>query len=206
MNNSILNTLKALEEQSNLERTRKVDVAPSKRMLAITEDTGKLINMMIRLMRARNVLEVGMSVGYSTIWCAEAVLEHSGRIITIEQDADKIKRATNNFRKAGVKNSITIKRGLAMDILTQLNTQEENGEYFDFVLIDADKENVVEYFDLIFPMVSVGGVIVTDNMLYPQKYIQDMKKFSDYLNKNPKLRTITMQVGNGIEITTKTER
>jgi predicted O-methyltransferase YrrM len=52
-------------------------------------------------------------------------------------------------------------------------------------------------------MVSAGGVIVTDNMLYPEKFRQDMKKFSDYLRENPKLRTITSPIGNGEEITIK---
>ena len=90
-----------------------------------------------------------------------------------------------------------------MQILQELNSQKEYREFFDFVLIDADKENVIEYFDLILPMVSVGGVIITDNMLYPEKYKQDMKIFSDYLKKNPKLLTMTMPIGNGEEITIK---
>ena len=90
-----------------------------------------------------------------------------------------------------------------MQILTEMSFQQKYRDFFDFVLIDADKENTIEYFDLIFPMVTVGGVIVTDNMLYPEKYRQDMKKFSDYLKRNPKLRTITSPIGNGEEITIK---
>ena len=205
MKRTILSVLKTLEEQSGLERTRKVDVAPKERMLAITEDTGILINMMMRHARAKNALEIGMSVGYSTIWCAEAVLEQSGKVITVEQDAEKIKRAEENFVKAGIRDGIIIKRGQAMDILSQLYKERENREFFDFVLIDADKENVIEYFDLVLPMVSVGGMIVTDNMLYPQKYRQDMERFSAYLNKNRKLRTVTVPIGNGIEVTIKIE-
>jgi len=90
-----------------------------------------------------------------------------------------------------------------MQVLTELSLQQRYKDFFDFVLIDADKENVIEYFDLIFPMVSAGGVIVTDNMLYPEKFRQDMKKFSDYLRENPKLHTITSPIGNGEEITIK---
>jgi len=90
-----------------------------------------------------------------------------------------------------------------MQVLTELSLQQRYKDFFDFVLIDADKENVIEYFDLIFPMVSAGGVIVTDNMLYPEKFREDMKKFSDYLRENPKLRTITSPIGNGEEITIK---
>jgi predicted O-methyltransferase YrrM len=200
---SISNILEKLEEQSTLEKLRKVDIAPEDRMLAITKETGELLNMILRLKNAKNMLEVGTSTGYSTIWCAEAIYKQSGKIITIEQNPNKIKRAKENFQKAGIADTITIKKGLAMQILRELNLQKEYKDFFDFVLIDADKENVIEYFDLILPMVSAGGVIITDNMLYPEKYKQDMKKFSDYLKKNPKLRTITTPIGNGEEITIK---
>jgi len=203
MINSISNVLNELEIQSNLEKSRTVDVPHEDRMLAITKETGELLNMILRLKNAKNMLEVGMSTGYSTIWCAEAISVQSGKIITIEQNPSKIKRAKENFQKAGVTDTITIKKGLAMQILTELSLQQRYKDFFDFVLIDADKENVKEYFDLILPMVSAGGVIVTDNMLYPEKFRQDMKKFSDYLRQNPKLRTITSPIGNGEEITIK---
>ena len=203
MKDSIYKVLDELETQSTLEKSRKVSVLPEDRMLAITKETGELLNMILRLKNAKNMLEVGMSTGYSTIWCAEAISEQSGKIITIEQNPNKIKRAKKNFQKAGISDTIIIKKGVAIQILTELSLQEKNRNYFDFVLIDADKENVIEYFDLIYPMVSSGGVIVTDNMLYPEKYRKDMKKFSDYLKKNPKLRTITSPIGNGEEITTK---
>jgi len=200
---SISKVLDELEAQSTLEKSRKVNVPHEDRMLAITKETGELFNMILRLKNAKNMLEVGMSTGYSTIWCAEVISEQSGKIITIEQNPNKIKRAKENFQKAGVTDTITIMEGLAMQILTELNLQQRYKDFFDFVLIDADKENVIEYFDLIFPMVSVGGIIITDNMLYPEKFRADMKKFSDYLKKNPKLRTITSPIGNGEEITIK---
>ena len=203
MMKSIFNILEKLEEQSTLEKLRQINVAPEDRMLAITKETGELLNMILRLKNAKNMLEVGTSTGYSTIWCAEAIYEQSGKIITIEQNPNKIKKAKENFQKAGIADAITIKKGLAMQILRELNLQKEYKDFFDFVLIDADKENVIEYFDLILPMVSAGGVIITDNMLYPEKYTQDMKLFSDYLKENPKLRTITSPIGNGEEITIK---
>jgi len=200
---SISKILERLEEQSTLEKLRQIDVAPEDRMLAITKETGELLNIILRLKNAKNMLEVGTSTGYSTIWCAEAICEQSGKIITIEQNPNKIKRAKENFQKAGIADTIIVKEGLAMQILRDLNLQKEYRDFFDFVLIDADKENVIEYFDLILPMVSPGGVIITDNMLYPEKYAQDMGKFSDYLKENPKLRTITTPIGNGEEITIK---
>ena len=200
---SIAKALEILEEQSTLEKSKKFDIAPEDRMLAITKETGELLNMILRIKNAKNMLEIGTSTGYSTMWCAEAIREQSGKIITIEQNPSKIKRAKENFQKAGIADTIMIREGLAMKILQELSLQKEYKDYFDFVLIDADKENIIEYFDLILPMTSVGGVIVTDNMLYPEKYKPDMKLFSDYLKQNPRLRTITTPVGNGEEITIK---
>ena len=203
MIDSISKVLDELETQSILEKSKKTEIPPDDRMLAITKETGELLNMILRLKNAKNMLEIGMSTGYSTIWCAESISEQSGKIITIEQNPSKIKRAKENFQKAGVTDTITIMEGLAMQILTELSLKQKYKKFFDFVLIDADKENVKEYFDLIFPMVSIGGIIITDNMYYPEKFRQDMKKFSDYLKGNPKLRTITSPIGNGEEITIK---
>lgn len=203
MEESISKVLSELEEQSNLEKTRQVDVLPQDRMLAITLETGELLNMILRMKKGKNMLEIGMSVGYSTIWCAEAIKESNGRITTIEQNPDKIRRASKNFQNAGIENMITIKEGTAISILEKMRNDEKNFECFDFVLIDADKENIMKYFDIIFPMVSPGGIIITDNMLYPEKYRKDMKKFSDYLKTIPEVRTITSPIGNGEEITIK---
>ncbi len=203
MKTSIFNVLEKLEKQSSLEKSRKVDIPPNERMLAITKETGEILNMLIRLKNAKNMLEVGMSVGYSTIWCAEAIIENDGKIITIEQNSEKIKRAKENFQDANISDIITIQEGLAMQILRNLSLDEKYKNFFDFVLIDADKENVIEYFDMILPLVSIGGVIITDNMLYPEKYREEMKKFSSHIKSNQNVRTITSPIGNGEEITIK---
>ncbi|WP_420545194.1 O-methyltransferase [Nitrosopumilus sp.] len=205
MENSIFKVLEELESQSNLEKNRRVDVAPNDRMLAITKETGELLNLMMRLYNAQNVLEIGMSTGYSTIWFAEALKENkkTGKIITIEQNPNKIRRAKENFEKAKVNEIIEIKEGLAMEILTELSLDTNYKEFFDFVFIDADKEKVIEYFDKILPMVSKGGLVVTDNMIYPEKYKEDMKKLSNHIRDNPNLKSITSPIGNGEEITLK---
>ncbi len=203
MKECISKVLDILEKQSNLEKTRKVDVPQKDRMLAITKETGELLNIILRLRDAKNILEIGTSTGYSTIWCAEAIYERSGKIITIENNPDKIKRASKNFQNAQISDIITIKEGNAIDMLNELKIDEKNNEFFDFVLIDADKENIMRYFDLILPMVTIGGIVVTDNMLYPEKYREEMEKFSNHLKKNTSVRTTTVSIGNGEEITFK---
>lgn len=203
MDSSILQVLERLEKQSELERSGRVDVAPEDRMLAITKETGQLLNMILRLKKAKNILEVGMSTGYSTIWCTEAILGNHGTTVTIEQNPKKISRAERNFKDAKIAQSITIKKGTAKEILSELSKESKNREFFDFVLIDADKENVMDYFDMVLPMTSIGGVIVTDNMLYPEKYREHMKKYAEHIRGHSNVLSITTPVGNGEEITVR---
>ena len=203
MDDSVLKVLEELEVQSQLEKTRQISIESQDRMLAITKETGELFNMILHMKKAKNMLEIGTSTGYSTLWCADAIKNQSGKIITIEQNPSKVKRAKNNFHKANLEEFIIILEGIAIQILRELESNKEYNEYFDFVLIDADKENVIEYFDLVLPMVSKGGIIVTDNMLYPEKYQETMKKLSDHIKKYQNLKTITSPIGNGEEITLK---
>ena len=73
MKKSIEVILNELEMQSSLEKSRKVNVIAENRMLAITKETGEMLNMILRLNNAKNMLEIGTSTGYSTIWCAETI-------------------------------------------------------------------------------------------------------------------------------------
>ena len=202
MNNTIKQVLEKLEKRSALEKTKTLDISPEDRMLAITMDTGKFFNILLRAKKAKNILEIGTSTGYSTIWCAEAIKENSGKIITIEKNPNKIVRARNNFKEAGISNMIEIREGMASKVLSEL-TQEGFQNYFDFVLIDSDKEQCISYFDAILPLVKKNGIIATDNILYPEKFRQEMQKFVNYVSDNPKVISVTVPVGNGEEITLK---
>jgi predicted O-methyltransferase YrrM len=72
---------------------------------------------------------------------------------------------------------------------------------FDFVLIDADKENVIEYFDLVLPMTRIGGIIATDNVLLPTKYQKFMRKYTSHIKQNRHVVTGTIPLGCCQEIT-----
>ncbi len=199
MDPTILKVIDDLERQSMLEKTRQVDVPSKDRMLAITRETGQLLNMILRINNAKRVLEIGTSVGYSAIWCAEAVLPQ-GHIVTIEQNPSKIERAMRNFDAAKVSHLVEIRQGAATQVLGELN--RDPPDPFDLVLIDADKENVVSYFDLVLPLTVKGGIIVTDNMLYPEKYRNEMQQLARHI-RDLGLWTVTLDVGNGEEITIK---
>ena len=205
MRENIRSVLKKLEECSELEKSEKIQVNHDERMLTISNKTGEFFNILLKAMKAKKILEVGMSVGFSTLWFADAILANNGKIVTIEENRDKITRAKKNFEEAGVNAQIEIKEGKALQILHKLATSESEQQQFDFVFLDADKENNIEYFDLVLPLVRVGGIIATDNILYPEEFRPEMKKFTEYIKSKPNVQTMTLDLGNGEEISIKTK-
>ncbi len=198
MNSRIKSVLAVLEKRSRLEKSRKISVKPDQRMLAITKDTGEFFHSILVGVRARRVLELGTSTGYSTLWLADALLENhkNPEIVTVEKNPLKIERAARNFERAGVSKIICMRKGEILNVLKKM----AKPPLFDFVLIDADKENVKKYFDLVLPMTRIGGIIATDNALYPEKYRKIMKKYSRYIAEKPNSLTATIPLGNGEEI------
>jgi predicted O-methyltransferase YrrM len=196
LDSRVFRVISRLDRQSNKERSGKAKVAPGQEMLAITADTGAFFSILLKAIRARRVLEVGTSVGFSTLWLADAVGK-KGRIVTIEMDPLKIERARKNFRQAGVAKLIEIRQGVALDVLRQLRGR------FDFVLLDADKENIIKYFDLVLPLVRKGGIIAADNMLFPPHYRPAMKKYARNVQSNQRVQSVTVPIGMGEEVTIK---
>jgi len=210
--------LASLEEQSNRERSGEVRVVPENEMLAITSDTGLFFKIILNAMQAKRILEIGTSVGYSTLWFADALLQNgvtetkgtNKPIMTIEKSESKVRRATKNFNEAGVSDIIELLQGRAKDILYKLLENLEGLDYdkrkaslFDFVFLDADKENLTEYFELVLRMLRPGGIIATDNMLYPYDYRPRMLQYSNFIRSKPHLQSVTVPIGNGEEITIK---
>jgi len=201
MNKKIQIVLKKLEKQSKIEKLRLKQVERQDRMLAITKDTGQFFDTVLTVTKSTKILEVGTSTGYSTIWFADAAIRNNpnkAKIITIEKNPSKILRAKNNFKDAGIAKYVEIKQGNAINILEKMETKK-----FDFVFLDADKENLKKYFDLVLPLVKVGGIIATDNMYYPKKYQKMMQEFSNYIQTKSNVQTVTTDIGNGEEFTVK---
>ena len=199
MDSRIRRLISRLDEQSNRERRGEADVAPGQEMLAITADTGAFFSILLKAIRAKSVLEIGTSAGFSTLWFAEAVMSNTkkGRIVTIEANSKKVERASRNFQQASVGRLIEIIEGSALDVLPKLRGRSK----FDFVFIDADKENIIEYFDLALPIVQVGGIIAADNMLYPEHYRPDMERYARYVRCKPNVQSVTVPIGMGEELT-----
>ena len=198
MDSKVLKVIARLNRQSNRERSGKAKVAPDQEMLAITADTGIFFSVLIKAIKARCILEVGTSAGYSTLWFADAMgRSHSTRIITIEMNPQKVEWALKNFKEAGVDKMIEIKEGIALDLLRKLKGK------FDFVFLDADKENIISYFDIVLPMLRIGGIIAADNMLYPDHFRPAMRKYARHVHTRPNVQSVTVPIGMGEEITIK---
>jgi caffeoyl-CoA O-methyltransferase len=198
VDSKVLSVIARLNRQSNRERSGRVKVAPDQEMLTITADTGMFFSVLLKAIKARCILEVGTSTGFSTLWFADAIdKSHSTRIITIEMNPKKVERALKNFKDAGLDKMIEIKQGIALDLLYKLKGK------FDFVFLDADKENIIRYFDIVLPMVRIGGIVAADNMLYPDHYRPAMRKYARHVHTKPNVQSVTVPIGMGEEITIK---
>jgi caffeoyl-CoA O-methyltransferase len=218
VNKNIYSVLTRLEEIANIERSGNVETPFEDRMLAISWDTGKFFNILLRTMRATRVLEIGTSVGYSTLWFADAVIKNASAnngskeklITTIDWNHLKVAGAQRNFDDAGVNRIIEVIEAPAKQVLKEMQIKYQNFSQsidqtalFDFVFIDADKENLVDYLDLVLPIVRVGGIIAADNALYPEEYRQAITKYIHYLRSKTTLESVTVPIGNGEVITLK---
>jgi predicted O-methyltransferase YrrM len=126
----------------------------------VAPNQGKLLQLLARMLGARNILEIGTLAGYSTIWLARA-LPAGGRVVTLEMDPKHADVARANFAVAGISNLVDLRVGAALDTLPALASQAP----FDFTFIDADKANIPEYFTWALKLSRIGSVIIVDNVV-----------------------------------------
>jgi predicted O-methyltransferase YrrM len=204
LESKIDNVLKRIEDQEKFEQENPHKIPNSEKVLSIGRDTGIFYNILLQNMEAKKILEIGMSVGYSTIWFADSISKkHDGKIITIEQDIKKIERAKKNFKDAEVSNFIEICHGDALNVLSDISNKTKSSETFDFVFIDADKERYIQYFDAVLPMVKPGGLIAADNILFPERFQKFTNLYVQHVRKNQSIRSVTIPIDNGEELSLK---
>ena len=205
INEKIQNVLSRLEKDINYENSHRTEVPSEKRLNCISKNIGMFYNIMLKSTNAKKILELGMSVGYSGLWFADAVMSNTksdGQIITIDRERFKIDNAKKNFEEAGVSSLIKIRDGEARKVLRDI--KEEFGKnHFDFIFIDADKESYIEYFDLCLPLVRKGGIICADNILLPERFNEMMVDYLSHVRSNPNVQSVTIPIDNGEEITIK---
>jgi predicted O-methyltransferase YrrM len=192
MDNKLMELLDRLAHFGDKHDAGEIDRA--RKMLNITPDTGRLLWILVRARGATRILEVGTSNGYSTIWLADAARETSGRVITLERNPEKIALARANLAEAGLTEYVDLYEGNAADTLVQLSGP------FDFVFLDADRPQYLRYFELVFPRLASGGLLVADNVI---SHAQELTAYLASVKSHPGLFSMTVPIGKGEEISLK---
>jgi len=145
-------------------------------MFNVSRETGEFLNQLVKKYKPKNILEIGTSNGYSTIWLGLAAKEVNAEITTIEKDKEKIKLAKQNFKKANL--DINIIQGDALEQIPKLNQK------FDFVFIDALKKDYLKYLKSI--NLSKRAIITAHNVVSHKNKMLD---YLDFVRNNYESRT-----------------
>jgi len=164
---------------------------------------GRLLAMLIKISGAKRVLEIGTFSGYSALSMAEALPE-DGELITCEYNERYEKLARSFFSKSKHRHKITLKMGLALDTIEELDGS------FDIVYLDADKVNYPGYYEKLLPMLKDNGLIVIDNVLWSGAVLKpddEKAKAIDELNemirKDERVEQVMLTVRDGLTLARK---
>jgi len=164
-------------------------------MLSVGHDTGRLLNILAKGAGARRILELGSSYGYSTLWLAEAARRTGGTVFSLEINSPKQEYARATIAKAGLGGHVEFFLGDALRTIAALDGP------FDFVLLDLWKDLYISCFDLFYPKLKAGAIVVADNMLRPEEYLPDALKYRRHVRSHSRIDSVLLPVGSGIELT-----
>lgn len=163
--------------------------------LAVSEEDGRFLRVLIGSSRARRALEIGGASGYSAIWMGLALRDTGGRLVTIEYDATRARELAENVRRAGLADIVQVVAG---DAFTEIPKVRGT---FDFVFLDAWKKDYKNFFDLIYPRLDKGGLFVAHNVVNKRN---EMGDFLDAVHSHPSLwTTIVSPSGEGMSVSLK---
>jgi predicted O-methyltransferase YrrM len=161
----------------------------------VSWDTGQFLRILALSTKAKNILEIGMSNGFSTLWWASAARANGGTVTTCEMDPAKIAEASASFERAGLSDVIRIVPGDAHDTLPNLQGP------WDIVFVDAWKgQDPVDYFHIIAPMVRAGGLVVADNAT---SHAEEMRPYLDTVRHAEGWESVLLPIGSGEEVSLK---
>lgn len=168
---------------------------------------GRLLEALAAIKPDGRVLEVGTAIGYGTLHLARGA--HSGRVISIDEDASRLERARGYLERAGVADRIELVCGPALEVLQRLEP------FFDLVFLDADKTGYRRQLDAVVPKLVVGGRIVIDNLLWKGRIADPslrpeadrdaaaIEAFNPYLTIHPQLASVILPLGDGVGLAVK---
>ena len=163
-------------------------------LLPVGRGTGTLLDVLIREMPARAVLEIGTSYGYSTIWLARAAQQVGGYVVSLEMHQHKIDFARQMLDRAGLGEHV---RFIVGDARASLGALDES---FDLVLLDLWKDMYIRCFDLAIPRLNPGAVVIADNMLFPEATRPLADLYRVHVRTRRDMDSVLLPVGSGIEI------
>jgi predicted O-methyltransferase YrrM len=160
--------------------------------LAVSEEDGRFLRLMIASSGARRALEIGGASGYSAIWMGLALRETGGTLVTVEYDPARAKELAANIRRAGLSDVVQVVSGDAFVQIPKLPGT------FDFVFLDAWKRDYKRFFDLVYPRLDKGGLFVAHNVVNKR---DEMGDFLDAVQRHPSLwTTIVSPSGEGMSV------
>ena len=169
--------------------------AADKGQLAVSEEDGRFLRVLVGATNAKQVLEIGAASGYSAIWIGMGLRQTGGRLLTIEYDPARAKEAAANVQRAGLADIVQVIAGDAFKEIPKVQGQ------FDLVFLDAWKPDYKKFFDLVFPRVAPGGLFLAHNVINKKN---DMLDFLSAIQMHPQALNTTVSPGHeGISMTYK---
>ena len=174
---------------------------------------GRFLTMLVQMLGARKVLELGTFTGYSAV-CLAMGLPEDGHLDTLEVNDELEDLVLEGFSRAGLSGKITLHIGDAVETLKRLSQDMHGaGDLYDMVYIDANKREYCEYYELVFGMVRPGGFILADNVLWDGKVFEDpmpqdrqtlgISRFNDMVASDPRVDSVILPLRDGLNIIRK---
>ncbi|MDI6048711.1 O-methyltransferase [Flavobacterium sp. XS2P24] len=164
---------------------------------------GRVLSMLSKLIRPVNILEIGTYTGYSALCLCEG-MQVTGQLHTIDIKEELVDFQRKHFDKSPWGKQIVQHLGEAVDIIPALDLK------FDLVFIDADKENYLNYFELILPKMNTGGIILSDNVLWSGKVLEPLHpndlstkvllEYNQLLATDPRVETVLLPIRDGLTV------
>jgi predicted O-methyltransferase YrrM len=190
LDDRVLAVLRRLEEQDRAER--EAGLPPAQRSRQIEPSTGRFLFALAASQAGIEVLEVGGSRGYSSIWLAAGARVLGGRVVSLEHDPEKCAAWRENVAAAGLEEWAELVEGDAFETLRRAR------DVFDLVFLDAEKNDYEALFALIRPLVDAGGLVVADNVL---SHADPLASYSAARQADPELVSVTVALDRGLELT-----
>lgn len=201
MDNQIVELLRTYEERSKrewalMERLGEAEVGKhiDDFLLSVGPHTGQFLHTLVEDAKAKSILEIGTSYGYSTIWLADAARTTGGRVATLELHPGKRDFARKQLESVGLDGFVDLRLGDALSILAELKGP------FDFVLVDLWKDLYVRCFDLFQPKLAAGAIVVADNMIYPEDVRGQTQAYQRRLRGSGRFESVLLPIGSGLEV------